>query len=200
MEEETTQEEEEVSEAEDGEVVDDEDVTDEDDHEDDDDENDDDDKDSDKADEDTYNLWSYLSKAAAGNQVIVSKYKEAAERLAEDGELTATEVNKQANLVIRPDILSHVFTNYTNFLNIWHFAGKDPYHRQIMKTKRKAMDEDDMGPVEAIQYAVKKRKYLIIKATGMLDDDIPLDEKVPTPDMDEDGSEDEDGSKDGDEE
>ena len=35
-----------------------------------------------------------------------------------------------------------------------------------------------MDPLEAIEQAVKKRKYIIQKATGMLDD-VPLDKKLP---------------------
>ena len=54
-----------------------------------------------------------------------------------------------------------------------------------MKTKRKLMDEEEFEPVEAIEHAVKKRKYIIQKATGLLDDK-PLQEIVPAPNLESD--------------
>ena len=48
-----------------------------------------------------------------------------------------------------------------------------------MRTKKRLLKVgEDFEPSEAIEQAVKKRKYLIQKATGMLDD-TPLEVKVP---------------------
>ena len=54
--------------------------------------------------------------------------------------------------------------------------------------------EEDMEPVEAIELAVKKRKYIIQKATGMLDDEL-LEEKLPPPSMTGEETEEEQGEE-----
>ena len=70
-----------------------------------------------------------------------------------------------------------------------------------MKTKRKLMDEEDFDYEEAIEHAVKKRKYLIEKATGIgLFGNEPLDEVVPVhiaeSDEDESGEDENNGGED----
>ena len=151
------------------------------------DDDDDDDNDDDDDEAEMYDLWTYLKDTANKDPELQTQYEEVRERLA-DGNLDDEEVRKQALRVIRPDTLKLIYDIYINFLNMWHFAKEDKYHIEIMKTKRKLMDEDDFEPVEAIHHAVKKRKYLIQKATGMQDDD-PLDEKLPPPTVEEDESE-----------
>ena len=132
----------------------------------DDDTDDDDDDDDDDDEAEMYDLWTYLKDTANKDPELQTQYEEVRERLA-DGNLDDEEVRKQALRVIRPDTLKLIYDIYINFLNMWHFAKEDKYHIEIMKTKRKLMDEDDFEPVEAIHHAVKKRKYLIQKATGM---------------------------------
>ena len=132
---------------------------------------------------DKYNLWSYLKNCAVGDDNLKAHAEELKERLI-DGELSDEEVTQQAMRVVRPDILKHIYDHYLNFLKIWHFAKEDEYHKQVMRTKRRLMDEEDFEPVEAIEQAVKQRKILIQKATEMLDD-IPLEVKVPPPRLDE---------------
>ena len=53
---------------------------------------------------------------------------------------------------------------------------QDPIHQKILKTKRKLQEDYDYESEEAMRYAVKKRKYLILKATGTLSDDELEDE------------------------
>ena len=143
-------------------------------------------------DADKYNLWSYLKNCAVGDDDLKAHAEELKERLI-DGELSDEEVTQQAMRVVRPDILKHIYDHYLNFLKIWHFAKEDKYHKQVMRTKRRLMDEEDFEPVEAIEQAVKKRKFLIQKATEMLDD-IPLEVKVPPPRLDESEEEEEEGA------
>merc|ERR1712208_33097 len=115
-----------------------------------------------------------------------SQFDEIKGNLASDESTTEEEVNKQALRVVKPDIFKHVCKHYTSFLKLWHWARENKYHKEIMKTKRKLMDEEDFDYEEAIEHAVKKRKYLIEKATGIgLFDDEPLDEVVPPPIADE---------------
>ena len=57
-----------------------------------------------------------------------------------------------------------------------------------METKRKLIEDENYDDVEAIRYAVKKRRYLIQQRTKTLDDDF----EVPRGDeTDEDGEDDE---------
>ena len=56
-----------------------------------------------------------------------------------------------------------------------------------MATKRKLIDEDEFEPIEAIEYAVKKRKYLIKKETDMVVNDEHSDTESDA-DEDEDGA------------
>ena len=140
-------------------------------------------EDGEEEDADKYNLWSYLKNCAVADDNLKAHAEELKERLI-DGELSDEEVTQQAMRVVRPDILKHIYDHYLNFLKIWHFAKEDKYHKQVMRTKRRLMDEEDFEPVEAIEQAVKKRKFLIQKATEMLDD-IPLEVKVPPPRLDE---------------
>ena len=47
---------------------------------------------------------------------------------------------------------------------------KDKLHRKIMDTRKRLLDEEDFEPDEATKYAVKKRRFLIQKATNTLSD------------------------------
>lgn len=139
---------------------------------------DNDSEDEEKDDAETYDLWNYLKAAARKNASLAAKFEEMKQRL-DNGDLTDEELSEEARRLLKPDVLKHISAHYANFLKIWHFAKENKYHRQIMKTKRKLIDEEEFSPVEAIEQAVKKRKYLIVKATDLLEDD--LAEEVPAP-------------------
>ena len=139
-------------------------------------------------DEEIYNLWAYLKKVAEQNPEIHQKYEDTVQKLS-GGEMTDEEVADAAHRVIRPDILKHIGNHYGDLLKIWHFASKDKNHRKVMKSKRKLMEEEEFDPCEAIEHAVRKRKYVIHKATGLLDDD--LTSRVPAPDIEEEEEEEE---------
>ena len=143
----------------------------------------------------TYNLWTYLKKVAKNDTALTTKFEEIKERL-NDAELSEDEVAEQAKRVIRPEILKHISEHYTNFLKLWHYAKGDRYHKQVMKTKRKLMEEEEenFSPAEAIEHAVKKRKYLIVKATDMLEAD--LSSMLPPPDLTEEEEDDQNENED----
>ena len=50
---------------------------------------------------------------------------------------------------------------YLHYLKWYRCLKQDPIHRQVMKTLRKFMDEDDMDYEEASEAAVNKRKFLL---------------------------------------
>ena len=50
---------------------------------------------------------------------------------------------------------------YLDYLK-WHQVLKtDPVHKQVMKTLRRFMDDDEMDYAEAAEAAINKRKYLL---------------------------------------
>ena len=123
-----------------------------------------------------YNLWAFLRKSTKDPDMD-AKFLDLKEKL-DDGEMEDEKLTEQAWRVVRPEVVHMVSEHYTNLLKIWHFAKHDKFHKQIMKTKRKLIEEEDFNPVEAIERAVKTRRYIIQKATGLLDD-TPLKDKVP---------------------
>ena len=126
-----------------------------------------------------YNLWAFLRNASNKDPDIDAKLLEMKEKLADDN-TDEEESEELAWRVVRPDLVRKVSEHYTNLLKLWHFAKDDAFHKQIMRTKRKLIEEEDFEPVEAIERAVKTRRYLIQKATGLLDEE-PLEEKLPIP-------------------
>ena len=135
-----------------------------------------------------YDIWAYLRKTALNNPEIKEELLQIKERLSND-ELDEAIVEEQANRVVKPAIVEHICEHYGNLLKLWHFAQADKHNKKVMVTKRKLMSTEDMDPVEAINHTVKKRKFLIRKATGLLDDE-PLEDKVPPPQFHEDADED----------
>ena len=65
------------------------------------------------------------------------------------------------------DVLDGISEYYTNLLKLYHYTRKDKYHKKIMTTKRRLIDEEEYGPVEAIDAAVKQRRYAISEAAGI---------------------------------
>ena len=134
-------------------------------------------------------MWKYLFDKACDAPGISSQWDDARERLA-NPELSDEELEEQVWRVMTPNFMNHISTHYANLLKLWHFAKHDKTHKKIMATKRKLMNEEDFDPEEAIEHAVKKRRFLIMKATpGMLGSDIV--EKVPAPRFEEEEEEDE---------
>ena len=50
---------------------------------------------------------------------------------------------------------------YLHYLKWYRCLKQDPIHRQVIKTLRKFMDEDDMDYEEASEAAVNKQKFLL---------------------------------------
>ena len=50
---------------------------------------------------------------------------------------------------------------YLHYLKLYRCLKQDPIHRQVIKTLRKFMDEDDMDYEGASEAAVNKRKFLL---------------------------------------
>ena len=87
-----------------------------------------------------------------------------------------------------PEIIVSIYKDYEQLLLLWHYAEEDESHQKVMETKRKLIEDENYDDVEAIRYAVKKRRYLIQQRTKTLDDDFEAPRGDET---DEDGEDDE---------
>ena len=88
-----------------------------------------------------------------------------------EGGMSTGDAHQIAYKRILPNLRRNIATNYMKKILEHTKLRQDPIHRQILKTKRKLQEDDDYESEEAMRYAVKKRKYLILKATGTLSDD-----------------------------
>ena len=104
-----------------------------------------------------------------------------------DGQKTEEEIENEISKLLKPYMFKQILVEYSDLLKLWYFAKKDETHKKIMATKRKLIDEDEFEPIEAIEYAVKKRKYLIKKETDMVVNDEHSDTESDA-DEDEDGA------------
>ena len=130
-------------------------------------------------DEERYSVWTYLSDVANNDEAIQKRIEDAKSRLADD-ELSKEQITQEALRVVKPYKMDFMYKTYASLLKMWHFTERDVYHKKIMQTKKRLLEEEDIEPVEAIELAVKKRKFIIQRATGTLDDD-SLEETLPPP-------------------
>ena len=100
------------------------------------------------------------------NSYINEQFEEIKAKLASDESVTEEEVNKQTLRVVKPDVFKHICKHYAAFLKLWHFAKNNRFHKKVMKTKRKLMDEEDFDYEEAIEHAVKNANILLRKPQG----------------------------------
>ena len=113
-----------------------------DDDDDDDDTDDDEENSSSDNDEKEVNIWDILKEKAIS-------------QLDED-----TDIDREA-------ILDTISDYYTTLLKLHHFTRKDKYHKKIMTTKKRLMEEEEYGATEAIDAAVKQRRFAISQAAGI---------------------------------
>ena len=88
-----------------------------------------------------------------------------------EGGMSTGDAHQIAYKRILPNLRRNIATNYMKKILEHTKLRQDPIHRKILKTKQKLQEDDDYESDEAMRYAVKKRKYLILKATGTLSDD-----------------------------
>ena len=62
---------------------------------------------------------------------------------------------------LKPNYLSQLIFRYKYMVGVPAALKKDPVHQRIMKTAKRLREEADYDDDESIQYAIKKRKFLI---------------------------------------
>ena len=132
-------------------------------------ESDDDDDESSSDDENIAPIWVKL-KREAWTPKMQNEYEECYDAFLESG-VSEKKAEIMAQKEIRSKLRKHVKDRYVKFLKRIALLRKDRAHKQIMSTKRKLLEEDEFDENEALHYAVKKRRFLIEKASGLLSDD-----------------------------
>ena len=128
---------------------------------------------------DRFHLWSYLKTSAINDPHLQVKYDEVREKLA-DKDSSNQDTEYEALQYMRPEILKHMYKHYTYLLKLWHYAKRDIYHKKIMDTKHKLIEDQEYSASEAIERAVEMRKDLIQQATRFTDS-TPLKDVLPSP-------------------
>ena len=88
-----------------------------------------------------------------------------------EGGMSNSNANQIAYKHFLPNLRRNIAMNYMKKILEHTKLSQDPIHRKILKTKRKLQEDYDYESEEAMRYAVKNKKYLILKATGTLSDD-----------------------------
>ena len=62
---------------------------------------------------------------------------------------------------LKPKYRSSLVSKYQDLVALGSALKKDPVHKKVMSTAHRLRDEEDYDEEEAMQYAVKKRRYLL---------------------------------------
>ena len=119
---------------------------------------------------DDYHLWETLRSEAVEHmqkELDAKIEKSMVKHIVDRKQATRTVAKK-----LLPVIRKAIYRLYHDRVREMEGLRKDPVHKSIMKTKRKMMEEDDYEEDESLKHAIKRRKYLIQKATGLRDEDV----------------------------
>ena len=114
-----------------------------------------------------FDIWNYLKE-----KVVRAVAKERYETPGEvEDEMMEDEGKAMIKIEMMPTVREGIMKAYTTTLMLWHYAKRDPVNKKVKETKRKLIEDEDYEPDEAIRHAVKKRRYLTQKATGVHEED-----------------------------
>ena len=85
--------------------------------------------------------------------------------------MTADDAHQEAYQHVLPKLRRNIMCNYVRKIVDAAKLHQDPIHKKIMSTKQMLQEDDVYEAQESMKYAVKKRKFLIQEATGILSDD-----------------------------
>ena len=105
-------------------------------------------------------LWDVLVNIAAEN--LHDTFNETVEEtLAEQQNKDIPEAEEMAYEKLKPNYLSQLISRYKYMVGMTAALKKDPVHQRIMRTAKRLREEDDYDADESMQYAIKKRKFVI---------------------------------------
>ena len=147
---------------------DEEDTEDEDEDDEEDDEEDEDEEEEDEEEEDVSRKtkrhkirpWDVLVNIAADN--LQDTFNETVEEtLAEHQNKDLQEAEEIAYEELKPNYLSQLKARYKYMVGMTAALKKDPVHQRIMRTAKRLREKEDYEDDESMQYAIKKRKFLV---------------------------------------
>ena len=71
------------------------------------------------------------------------------------------EAEEMAYEELKPNYLSQLISRYKNMVGMTAALKKDPVHQRILRTAKRLREEEDYDDDASMQYAIKKRKFLI---------------------------------------
>jgi len=71
------------------------------------------------------------------------------------------DLSDEAFAELKPQYVNKLRQIYTDFMKNMYALQRNPYHGKIMRTAKRLREDEDFSKDEAIQYAAKKRKYLL---------------------------------------
>ena len=81
--------------------------------------------------------------------------------LAEHQNKNIQKAEKMAYEEPKPNYLSQLISRYKYMVGMTAALKKDPVHQRILRTAKRLREEEDYEDDESLQYAIKKRKFLI---------------------------------------
>ena len=104
--------------------------------------------------------WDVLVNIAADN--LQDTFNETVEEtLTEHQNKDLQEAEEIAYEELKPNYLSQLISRYKYMVGMKAALKKDPVHYRIMRTAKRLLEEEDYDDYESMQYAIKKRKFLI---------------------------------------
>ena len=119
-------------------------------------------------------VWTSIRQQSWTPEIVDTFYNKKAELV--EGGMSTGDAHQVAYKRVLSNLRWNIAMNYMKKILEHTKLRQDPVHRNILKTKRKLQEDDDYESEEAMRYAVKKRKYLILNATGTLSEDELEDE------------------------
>ena len=83
------------------------------------------------------------------------------ETLAEHQNKDKPEAEEMAYEEMKPNYLSQLISRYKYMVGMVAALKKAPVHQRIMRTAKRLREKEDYDDDESMQYAIKKRKFLI---------------------------------------
>ena len=97
------------------------------------------------------------------------RFEERVQELVED-DIPEHKASRIAMREIQPAVTSNLYKIFRRKVEEMEELRRDPVYIKIRETRKRVMVDDDFEEDEALYHAIEKRKFLIQKAAGFLDD------------------------------
>ena len=146
--------------------------------------------DEERNDKNDNSFWENLRTEVYAN--IHEKVEEDIEKTMETNEVDKKTATKLVALQLLPSFRKSIYQLYYDKVCELKQMKKDSVHKRIMITKRRLIEEEDYEDDEALKYAIKRRKFLIQKASRLQDEDVFNDDDEDSDESGEDADDEDD--------